>query len=133
MPRQSGPLLSIMSGKRINDRQTLSEQARGLGIDPRGMNASEKKEAIKDKKEELVEIAREKITPEEAKDLIMARWKNVLHTTVMEYVNRYERALISELENRYTKYCETLTSILDERDQAATQLDNYITELGYEK
>lgn len=41
-----------MAGKRINDRQTLSEQARDLGIDPRGMNASEKKEAIKDKKEE---------------------------------------------------------------------------------
>ncbi|QGK77190.1 type I restriction-modification system subunit M [Flavobacterium sp. SLB02] len=87
---------------------------------------------IKDKKEELVEKAREKITPSEAKTLIMARWKTILFTTVMEYVNRYERALIQELENRYTKYCETLTAILDERDQAASQLDNFLMELGYE-
>lgn len=87
---------------------------------------------IKDKKEDLVEKAREKITPDEAKALIMARWKNILHTTVMEYVNRYERALIQELENHYTKYCETLTAILDERDQAGTQLDNFLIELGYE-
>ena len=87
---------------------------------------------IKDKKDDLVEKAREKITPDEAKTLIMARWKSILHTTVMEYVNRYERALIQDLENRYTKYCETLTSILDDRDQAATQLDNFLIELGYE-
>ena len=88
---------------------------------------------IKDKKDDLVEKAREKITPNEAKALIMVRWKNILHTTVMEYVNRYERALIQELENRYTKYCETLTTILDERDHAASQWDNCLIELGYEK
>ncbi|MGE8555648.1 MAG: type I restriction-modification system subunit M [Chryseobacterium jejuense] len=87
---------------------------------------------IKDKKEDLVEKAREKITADEAKTLIMARWKNILHTTVMEYVNRYERAFLQELENRYTKYKETLISILEERDQAAAQLDNFLIELGYE-
>jgi type I restriction enzyme M protein len=87
---------------------------------------------IKDKKEDLVEKAREKITPDEAKALIMARWKNILHNTVMEYVNRYERALLQELENRFAKYCDTLTTIIEERDKAAIQLSNYITELGYE-
>jgi len=87
---------------------------------------------IKDKKDDLVEKAREKITADEAKVLIMARWKSVLHTTVIEYVKRYERTLLQELENRYTKYCETLTCILDKRDQAAAQLDNFLIELGYE-
>ena len=62
----------------------------------------------------------------------MARWKNILHTTVMEYVNRYERELIILLESLFTKYCETLTSIVEERNQAATQLDNFLKELGYE-
>lgn len=88
---------------------------------------------IKDKKDDLVEKAREKITPEEAKVLIMARWKNILHTTVMEYVNRYERELIVLLESLFTKYCETLTSIVEERNQAATQLNNFLKELGYEE
>ena len=87
---------------------------------------------IKLKKEALVEKAREKITPEEAKALILERWKDTLHATVMDYVNRYERELIGELENRYTKYCNTLTSILDGREKAAKQLDHFLMELGYE-
>jgi type I restriction enzyme M protein len=87
---------------------------------------------IKLKKDALVEKAREKITPEEAKALILERWKNTLHATVMDYVNRYERELITELENRYTKYCKTLTSIIDSRENAAKQLDHFLMELGYE-
>ena len=87
---------------------------------------------IKDKKEELVEKAREKITPEEAKELIMARWKETLALNVMDYVSRYERSFISELERIYTKYQNTLTSVLDERENAANELSNFLTELGYE-
>lgn len=87
---------------------------------------------IKAKKEALVEKAREKITPEEAKVLILARWKHTLHDTVMDYVNRYERLLITEVENRFTKYQHTLVSILDNREQAATELSNFLMELGYE-
>lgn len=87
---------------------------------------------IKAKKEDLVEKAREKITPDEAKALILARFKSTLHNTVMDYVNRYERALITELETRYTNYENTLVSILDRRTKAADQLTHFLTELGYE-
>ena len=87
---------------------------------------------IKDKKDDLVEKAREKITPEEAKELILARWKQTLQNTVMDYVNRYERDFLAELEKRFVKYQETLTSVLNERDEAATQLSNFLNELGYE-
>lgn len=87
---------------------------------------------IKAKKEDLVAKAREKITPEEAKVLILARFKETLHNTVMDYVNRYERQLITELETRYTKYQNTLVSILESREQAANQLNNFLMELGYE-
>lgn len=87
---------------------------------------------IKDKKEELVEKARLKITPQEAEMLILARWKNILQTTVMDYVNRYERALLAELETRFLKYQTTLTALLAERDQAAETLSNFLKELGYE-
>lgn len=87
---------------------------------------------IKDRRDELVEKARENITPDQAKDLIMARWKRTLHQTVMDYVSRFERALVQELENRFVKYEETLKGILNERDNAAEQLNNYLIELGYE-
>lgn len=86
---------------------------------------------IKDKKAELVEKAREKIATLEAKALIQARWKAALQQTVMDYVNRYERALLRELESRYAKYENTLTGILQERDAAAEQLDHFLKELGY--
>jgi len=88
---------------------------------------------IKDKKEELIEKAREKITDSEAKELILTRWKETLRITVMDYVNRYERMLLTELENRYIKYQNTLTSILTVREKAADQLSNYLKELGYER
>lgn len=87
---------------------------------------------IKAKKEDLVAKAREKITPDEAKALILTRFKAVLHHTVMDYVNRYERALITELETRFTKYQNTLVNILDSREKAANQLNNFLMELGYE-
>src|SRR5690606_2062347 len=77
---------------------------------------------IKDKKEDLVAKARENITSEEAKVLILQRFKDTLHTRVMDYVRRYERALLTELENRFTKYQHTLVNILNEREQAANQL-----------
>ena len=80
----------------------------------------------------MVAKAREKITPEEAKVLILVRFKETLHNTVMDYVNGYERALITELETRYTKYQNTLVSILDSRETAANQLNNFLMELGYE-
>ncbi len=87
---------------------------------------------IKKKKDELVEKAREKIAPDEAKKLILARWNESLQTTVMEYVNRFERALITELETRFVKYSVTLTSILNEREKIAGELDRFLKELGYE-
>jgi type I restriction enzyme M protein len=87
---------------------------------------------IKLKKDELVEKARGKITPEEAKVLIVERWKQTLQSTVMDYVNRYERELITELENRFVKYNITLTNILTNRDTVALQLDQFLFELGYE-
>ena len=87
---------------------------------------------IKVKKDELVREAREKITPAEAKKLILKRWKEILHLTVMDYVNRYERALINELEVRFTKYRNTLNSILDQRETAANELSTFLMELGYE-
>lgn len=87
---------------------------------------------IKARKESLVAKAKENITPEEAQELILARWQVVLYETVMDYVNRYERELIAQLETCFVKYETTLTSILNERTQAATQLDNFLMKLGYE-
>lgn len=87
---------------------------------------------IKDKKEDLVDKAREKISPEEAKELILSRWKKTLEETVMVYVDEHRRLLIGKIENLWDKYTTTLKEILTERDKSARELDGFLGELGYE-
>ena len=106
------------------------EQHTGLEQELKDCKATIKE--IKAKKDELVQKARQKISPEEAKELILERWEEVLSSTVLDYVNRYERALVNELETRFAKYNHTLNSILADRQTASTQLSNFLTELGYE-
>lgn len=119
---------SIESQKAEIDKQLSGHDA--LAQELKKCNASIAE--IKAKKDDLVEKAREKITPEEARILIMRRWIETLRATVMDYVNRYERELHSLLESRLIKYADTLTGILEERDAAAKELDHFLMELGYE-
>lgn len=87
---------------------------------------------IKDRKEELVEKAREKITPDKARELILARWKGILHATIMAYVGDYQREFLRRLENLWEKYTTTINEILDEREKANEELNRFLGELGYE-
>lgn len=87
---------------------------------------------IKDKKEELVSMAREKISPEEAKVLILARWNKTLTSTIEEYLNQYQRKLLFALENLWQKYTTTLNYILSDREKESKELDNFLIELGYD-
>ncbi len=87
---------------------------------------------IREKRDELVEKAREKITPEEAKELILTRWQQTLNETVMAYIQEYQRGLRMKLEQLWDKYTITLNDILKEREQEQTVLDNFLSELGYE-
>jgi type I restriction enzyme M protein len=87
---------------------------------------------IKDRKDELVEKARENISSDEAKSLILARWKSVLHNTVMSYVEQFEREFLQSITGIFTKYDVTLNKTLEKRTTASDKLNNYLTELGYE-
>lgn len=87
---------------------------------------------IKERKELLVEEARRRIGAEEAKALILARWKRSLYAVVDEYLARYSRGLRIKLESMWEKYHRPLKSILEERDRASEELAGYLRELGYE-
>jgi type I restriction enzyme M protein len=87
---------------------------------------------IKEKKEILVEEARDKIDDEEAKKLILARWERTLYRTVEDYLSQYSRSLRSSLENLWEKYRQPLHIILKKRDEASKELAGYFKELGYE-
>ncbi|MFI3218021.1 MAG: N-6 DNA methylase [Methylococcales bacterium] len=88
--------------------------------------------AIKDKKDDLVEKARDAISEDQAQVLIVARWQQVLNNTVMAYVAQYQRGLLERLQSLFDKYQLPLHRILAEREQEAAVLAGFLQELGYE-
>lgn len=87
--------------------------------------------ALDAKKDEMVERAREKVTPEEAKTLILDRF---LKTLLAEYEVRlrsYVTELIKSIENLHDKYAVTAKQIVHDRDAATNKLNNFLGELGY--
>lgn len=89
------------------------------------------KEAEK-KKDDLVEKAREKITPEEAKELIEKRFKQLMQASFDQYLRQLVTHLVKAVENLHGKYAVTVKDILTERDQQTELLDGFLQELGYE-
>lgn len=83
------------------------------------------------KKDDLIAAARAKITPDQAKKLILARLRKVLGEQFDGYLRQHQRGLIAAVENLHGKYAVTTQTILDERDREAKTLDGFLLELGY--
>jgi type I restriction enzyme M protein len=83
-------------------------------------------------KESQVEQAREQITPEEAKPLIMNRWLTNLHRTISSYLEVHTRQLQQAVEELHDKYTVTLIDILTDRETYTKELNKFLEELGYE-
>ena len=84
------------------------------------------------KKEHLVDAAREKITPEEAKALIEARFKQHMIASYAHYLRQIVTQLVKAVENLHNKYAITTEDILIKRDRQAALLNKFLVELGYE-
>lgn len=82
-------------------------------------------------KEFLADKAREQISNDDARRLICERWLKTLHDTVNVYLEAHTRRLQQAVELLYDKYSVTLTSLIEERDAATEELENYLIELGY--
>lgn len=87
---------------------------------------------IKDRKQDLVDLARLSITPEEAKELILKRWQATLHETIYGYLQTHSRQLLLAVEKLHDKYTIPLHSILSEREKETELLNTFLIELGYE-
>ncbi len=87
---------------------------------------------IKNRKQNLVDMARQSITPEEAKDLILKRWLRTLQQTVNDYLQAHQRQLLQSIENFWEKYTIPLHTILNARETETELLNQFLVELGYE-
>jgi len=106
--------------------------AKHLEMEKELKESRKKIKEIKDLKEQLVEQARSKISQAEAKLLILQRWEATLYSKVNEHLVQNSRDLRTALEKLWDKYDQPLHRILQERDNAATELSKYLQELGYE-
>ncbi len=87
---------------------------------------------VEKKKDALVSAARAKINEDEAKALILERFKRLLTERFDSYLRQYQRDFIAAIENLHDKYAVTAKMILAERDQEAEKLGQFLVELGYE-
>lgn len=108
---------------KLDAHKALEDELKALKA---GITETEKK------KDALVQAARKKITAEEAKALIEARFKQQLREVFNQYLRQLISQLVKSVENMHSKYAVTVKTILAERDQQAALLDGFLQELGYE-
>jgi hypothetical protein len=88
--------------------------------------------ATEKKKEDLVAAAREKISRDEARRVILDRLHRLLVQTYEGYLRADQRACLTALENLWSKYAVTGKAIEAKRDTAASKLKAFLAELRYD-
>ena len=109
-------------GAQLQRHKTLEDEAKTL------------KAHIKtttDKKDALVAQARLKISPDEARIIIVERLGKVLMASYQHYLRADQRACVATIENLWRKYAVTAKQIEAQRDAAAGELQRFLVELGY--
>jgi type I restriction enzyme M protein len=87
---------------------------------------------IEGKRDELGQSAREKISVDAARTVIIERLRQRLLDTYRAYLRADQRTCIKAIENLWSKYAVTAKTIEAERDAASKQLRAFLLELGYE-
>ncbi|UYM17094.1 N-6 DNA methylase [Endozoicomonas euniceicola] len=82
--------------------------------------------------DQLLAAAREQIDRDDARKLILARFKDELDVEYQGYVRAVLLTLVKAVENLHRKYAVTVKDILDQRDTEAALLGGFMRELGYE-
>jgi type I restriction enzyme M protein len=108
---------------RLARHKALEDEAKQLKAE---LRATEKKQ------EDLVAAAREKISADEAKGVILERLHRLLLQGYEGYLRADQRACTGALENLHGKYAVTAKQTEAKRNEAAAKLKGFLVELGYE-
>ncbi|WP_353258149.1 N-6 DNA methylase [Prochlorothrix hollandica] len=87
---------------------------------------------IERNRDDLVQQAREKISPDQARLVILERLRKTLMEIYETYLRADQRACVRAIENLWEKYAVTAREIEAARDEAARELQAFLVELGYE-
>lgn len=87
---------------------------------------------IEARRDDLVDKARDNITPADAEHLILSRWKKTLLDAYENRVAAYQNQLVARVELLWSKYAVTMNDIQARRKAAADKLGAFLRERGYE-
>ena len=127
-------LRSTLQESALKEAQKLEEIIRG--IDKKEKELKKFKKELKKKNEELnqkVEQKREAMTEEEAKELILERFYEVIEKELERYLNSEKREAVRILEKLWDKYRVSLEELVRERDKEVARLGEFLERLGYKQ
>ena len=114
---------AIKIEQKLLQHKKLEDEVKTIKADIKGIEV---------KRDELVQQARENISNDEARQVIIERLRLVLMQSYQAYLRADQRACIAAIENLWQKYAVTAKEIETERDTAAEQLQGFLVELGYD-
>ena len=71
------------------------------------------------------------MTEEEAKVLLLEKFKETIKQGLEKYINAEKKELIKVFEKLWDKYKISLKELLTERDQEVKKLNEFLKQLGY--
>ena len=137
--RKAGADVADETAKCVSDIESLNTQindkesaiAHHVALENELKDCRKKIREIESAKEALADKAREQISDQDARRLITRRWLATLHDNIAVYLEAHARLLQQNIEHIYDKYSVTLQNLIQERDKATEELDNFLNELGY--
>ncbi|MET0109923.1 MAG: class I SAM-dependent DNA methyltransferase [Candidatus Thiodiazotropha sp.] len=129
-PLQQAMRQGLQAHERATSIAANLERHKALEDEVKTLKATIK--GIENKRDELVQSAREKISVDEARTVIIERLRQLLMETYRSYLRADQRACIKAIENLWNKYAITARIIEAERDAASEQLQAFLVELGYD-
>ena len=81
--------------------------------------------------EEKVKEKRESLTEEEAKELLLEKFYDLISQQLERYLNAGKKELIKIFERLWDKYSVSLEQLKEERDEEVRKLDGFLVKVGY--
>ena len=81
--------------------------------------------------EEKVKEKRESLTEEEAKELLLEKFYDLISQQLERYLNAGKKELIKIFERLWDKYSVSLEQLKEERDGEVRKLDGFLVKVGY--
>jgi len=142
----NGEPLSSLARKTINELWELHQK-----INDKNKELNEWKKKLKEKTQELegvykkdkntkqtlkvkagkIDHKRESLTEEEAKDLLLEKFYEVIKKQMEKYLNAEKKEVIKIFEKLWDKYKVPLNELLKERDEEVNKLNDFLRKLNY--